>query len=58
MTAMSALLLADGGELDFEDPVTKYWPEFGVAGKGDTQVKHFILTMVRLNIFWERLAFG
>ncbi len=27
MTALSALLLFDRGELSFDDPVMKYWPE-------------------------------
>lgn len=29
MTALSALLLADRGDLDFDRPVRDYWPEFG-----------------------------
>jgi CubicO group peptidase (beta-lactamase class C family) len=29
MTALTALLIADRGELDFDAPVAKYWPEFG-----------------------------
>jgi len=28
MTALTALLLADRGELDFTAPVAKYWPAF------------------------------
>ena len=35
MASLCVLLLADRGQLDFSDPVTKYWPEFGVAGKSD-----------------------
>jgi len=42
MTAMAALVLADRGELDFRAPVTKYWPEFGVAGKEAVEVRHFL----------------
>lgn len=33
MTAACAHVLADRGELDFDAPVTEYWPEFGQAGK-------------------------
>ena len=33
MTALTALLLADRGALDFEAPVAKYWPEFAQNGK-------------------------
>ncbi len=31
MTALTALLLADRGELDFDAPVAKYWPEFAAG---------------------------
>ena len=33
MTAVTALLLADCGELDFQAPVARYWPEFAAGGK-------------------------
>ncbi|NKI70184.1 serine hydrolase [Collimonas pratensis] len=33
MTALTALLLADRGELDFSAPVASYWPEFAANGK-------------------------
>jgi CubicO group peptidase (beta-lactamase class C family) len=33
MTALSALLLADRGELDLHAPVATYWPEFAAEGK-------------------------
>ena len=33
MTALTALLVADRGELDFDAPVARYWPEFAQAGK-------------------------
>src|SRR5260370_39530176 len=34
LCAMCAHRLADHGQLDFETPVAKYWPEFAQAGKG------------------------
>ena len=40
MTALTALLLADRGELDFGQRVAHYWPEFAAAGKGDVTVAH------------------
>jgi len=40
MTALTALMLADRGELDFDAPVAKYWPEFAQAGKGAVKVSH------------------
>ncbi len=42
MTFISALILADRGELDLHAPVAKYWPEFAVNGKEDVKVSHFL----------------
>ncbi|MDO8379752.1 serine hydrolase domain-containing protein [Phenylobacterium sp.] len=42
MTALTALLLADRGELDFDAPVARYWPEFAQAGKGEVKVSHLM----------------
>jgi CubicO group peptidase (beta-lactamase class C family) len=42
MTALTALLLADRGELDFDAPVAKYWPEFAANGKGAIKVSHLM----------------
>src|ERR1700733_2423701 len=33
MTALTALLLADRGLIDFDAPVARYWPEFAANGK-------------------------
>jgi CubicO group peptidase (beta-lactamase class C family) len=43
MTALSALMVADTGELDLDAPVSRYWPEFGAAGKKDrVLVRHLL----------------
>jgi len=42
MTALTALLVADRGELDFDAPVAKYWPEFAAEGKGDIKVSQLM----------------
>ena len=42
MTALVALLLADRGELDFDAPVARYWPEFAANGKADVKVSHLM----------------
>jgi len=42
MTALSALLLADRGELDFHAPVARYWPEFAQNGKAAIEVRHLM----------------
>ena len=47
MTALTALLLADRGELDFDAPVSRYWPEFAANGKADVKVCHLMSSLVR-----------
>lgn len=40
MAALTALLVADRGELDFAAPVARYWPEFAAGGKQGVTVAH------------------
>ncbi|MEO0420165.1 MAG: serine hydrolase domain-containing protein [Pseudomonadota bacterium] len=40
MAALSLLVLADKGEIDFAAPVARYWPEFAAAGKDSVTVAH------------------
>jgi CubicO group peptidase (beta-lactamase class C family) len=42
MTALCALILADRGELDFDAPVARYWPEFAAGGKERVEVRHLM----------------
>src|SRR5262245_40636317 len=42
MTALSALVLADRGEIDLDAPVASYWPEFAAAGKGSIPVRQIL----------------
>jgi CubicO group peptidase (beta-lactamase class C family) len=42
MTALTALLLADRGLLDFDAPVARYWPEFAANGKERVKVSHLM----------------
>jgi CubicO group peptidase (beta-lactamase class C family) len=42
MTFVCALILADRGEIDFNAPVAKYWPEFAAAGKEGVEVRHLM----------------
>ena len=42
MTALTALLVADRGGLDFDAPVAKYWPEFAANGKSQVKVSHLM----------------
>jgi CubicO group peptidase (beta-lactamase class C family) len=42
MTALTALLLADRGALDFDALVSHYWPEFAANGKDRVKVSHLM----------------
>jgi CubicO group peptidase (beta-lactamase class C family) len=42
MTFLVALMLHDRGELDFDEKVSTYWPEFVTNGKGDIEVTHLM----------------
>ena len=39
---LCALVLADRGQLDFDAPVCRYWPEFAANGKQDVLVWHLM----------------
>jgi CubicO group peptidase (beta-lactamase class C family) len=39
MTSLCAHVLIDRGELAPDEPVTRYWPEFGQSGKSDMPVR-------------------
>jgi hypothetical protein len=39
MTALSALVLVDRGELDPDATVASYWPEFAANGKAEVKVR-------------------
>ena len=56
MTALTALLLADRGELDFDAPVARYWPQFAAAGKQDVKVSHLMSHSAGLSGWKEPLA--
>ena len=42
MTFLTALLIADRGELDFDAPVARYWPAFAAGGKAEIKVSHLM----------------
>ena len=56
MAALSALVLFDRGELSFDDPVTKYWPEYGRNGKESTEIRHFMGHTAGLPGFGQKLT--
>ena len=56
MTTLATLLLVDRGELDYDEPVTKYWPEFGQNGKESVLVRHIMGHTAGLPGFEESLS--
>jgi CubicO group peptidase (beta-lactamase class C family) len=56
MTFLCALMLHDRGELDFNAPVAKYWPEFAQAGKEKVLVRHVMGHTAGLSGWEEPLA--
>lgn len=56
MTALTALFLADKGELDFAAPVAKYWPEFAANGKADVTVAQLMSHSAGLSGWKEPLT--
>lgn len=42
MTNLAALVLVDRGQLDVNERVAHYWPEFGANGKADVRVRHLL----------------
>jgi CubicO group peptidase (beta-lactamase class C family) len=55
MTALTALMLADRGELDFDAPVARYWPEFAANGKERIKVSHLMSHSSGLSAWSEPL---
>ncbi|MFI4936312.1 MAG: serine hydrolase domain-containing protein [Caulobacterales bacterium] len=56
MTALCALMLADRGELDFDAPVARYWPEFAANGKADIKVSHLMSHAAGLSGWREKIT--
>jgi CubicO group peptidase (beta-lactamase class C family) len=48
ITSTAAAILAGRGQLDYDAPVTRYWPEFGPAGKDGVLVRHLFTHRVGL----------
>ena len=55
MTFLVALMLHDRGELDFDAPVARYWPEFAANGKGGIEVRHLLSHTAGLSGWSEHL---
>src|SRR3984957_19638391 len=55
MTALTVLILADRGLIDFAAPVAKYWPEFAANGKANIKVSHLMAHSAGLSGWKEPL---
>ena len=51
MVAIIAALLIEQGQLEPDQPVSQVWPEFGVGGKDQTTVAHFLSHAAGLPFF-------
>jgi CubicO group peptidase (beta-lactamase class C family) len=56
MTFLCALMLADRGQLDFDAPVAKYWPEFAANGKSEIKVSHLMAHSAGLSGWREKIT--
>lgn len=56
MCALTALLVADRGGLDFDAPVARYWPEFAANGKADVKVSHLMSHSAGLSGWKEKIS--
>ncbi|AQA00838.1 serine hydrolase [Sphingopyxis sp. QXT-31] len=58
MTALTALLVADRGDLDFAAPVARYWPEFAANGKAEVTVAQLMSHSAGLSGWDAPIAHG
>src|SRR5436190_703500 len=56
MTALTALLVADRGLIDFAHPVAKYWPEFAANGKDRVTVAQLMSHSSGLSGWKEKIT--
>jgi len=56
MVALTALIIADRGDLDLDEPVATYWPEFAAEGKERIKVRHLLSHTAGLPEFDPPLA--
>jgi CubicO group peptidase (beta-lactamase class C family) len=56
VTSLTALLVADRGDLDLHAPVARYWPEFAAGGKDEVTVAHLLSHSAGLSGWREPLT--
>ncbi len=57
-TAIAVLMLIDQGLIHPDDPVVKYWPEFGQHGKDRVLIRHFLSHTAGLPGPWPPIPFA
>ncbi|KAJ0142066.1 Beta-lactamase domain-containing protein 2, partial [Colletotrichum tanaceti] len=57
IAALAVLLLIDDGQLDPDDKVAEYWPEFAANGKADIRVRHLLSHTAGLAAFEDPVDF-
>jgi CubicO group peptidase (beta-lactamase class C family) len=58
VTAVCALRLVEGGALDLDSPVSRYWPEFAQAGKKHLPVRYLLTHQAGLPAVLRPLPLG
>ena len=58
VTAVCALRLVEGGALDLNSPVSRYWPEFAQAGKEHLPVRYLLTHQAGLPAVFRSLPLG
>jgi CubicO group peptidase (beta-lactamase class C family) len=58
VTAVCALRLVEGGALDLDSPVSRYWPEFAQAGKKHLPVRYLLTHQAALPAVFRPLPPG
>ncbi|MGV0740515.1 serine hydrolase domain-containing protein [Mycobacterium syngnathidarum] len=58
LTAISALVLVEQGQLDVDAPVTQYWPEFAANGKEQILVRHLLSHTSGMSAWEEPIDLG
>ncbi len=58
VTAVCALRLAEGGALDLDSPVSRYWAEFAQAGKKHLPVRYLLTHQAGLPAVFRPLPLG
>jgi CubicO group peptidase (beta-lactamase class C family) len=58
VSAVCALRLVEGGALDLDSPVSRYWPEFAQAGKTQLPVRYLLTHQAALPAVFQPLPRG